>query len=528
MKKLPQFFTKITNYKHFIFFFLCFLIILIPISNVVRALFLNINANDFSIYQQAIYDISLNNLNPYLTIKGTGIFNDHADPIIFLAVWWCKIFGYSAYALLFFEWIWFVFLIVATFFLLKKEGKITKVYDPIFLFSISLIIFSRSILQGLEFPIHPTTWSMLPLFFLFYFVNKNKFIPIVLFSLIICWYREVFPLMLMCFSFYFLLNKRPKQFLIIFLIGASHYYLLSHLRPLLLGPTVDYGDTLLKQLLHQHIFFIWERFKSFSFPAKVFIPYLLLSLLFFKYEIKINSLKSLKSFIAHPLCAVILFVWPMFFLHALANYLVHHHSVPMVIPFIAIIIFSTLPERILKNKFLLYLTLIILISLSSSRYTKMVKNVLLLDKDANYSYSEANDKLTALKELKTKLENLNQSINHEAKIMASGGVIASILKPNMKLYQFCEVTDNNLIFDYLILEKRSHGDLNPLTIKDILQIESDCIKYKTETILDNQFFVVMKGAFDDRCLGMKKRWSTPSTVIPSTSSITSTSVEKDK
>ncbi|MBF0361895.1 MAG: hypothetical protein HQK49_12840 [Oligoflexia bacterium] len=507
---------KTTNNNRFIFFFFClfsFLIVLIPISNSVRALFLNINANDFSIYQQAIYDLSFDNLNPYLTIKGTGIFNDHVDPIIFLAALWCKVWGYTPYSLIFFEWMWFVLLIICTFVLIKNERKNNTAK---ILFSLSLIIFSRSFLQGLEFPIHPTTWSMLPLFLLFYFLIKDKFIPVVIFSFIICWYREIFPLMLISFSSYFLLNKKFKRFVVIFSIGATHYYLYSHLRPILLGPTVDYGDTLLKQLIEQHIFFIWERFKTFSFPYKVFVPYIFISLLFFKYEIKIKSLhplQSLQSLIKHPLTAAILFVGPMFFLHALANYMVHHHSVPMIVPFLAVIIFSSLSDHILKNKLLLYSIIIIFLCLSSSRYTKMVKNTLLLDKDANYSYEEAREKLRALKEIKDKIYKI-VILNKDTKILASGGVIASILKPNMKLYQFCEVTDNTLSFDYLLLEKRAHGDLNPLVFKDIIQIESDCMKYKAETVIDNQFFILMKGNFDDRCLKMSKRWPTPSTLIP--------------
>ena len=48
------------------------------------------NAVDFSIYLQTIYEITIGNFNPYITVRALRFFTDHFDPIIFLPALFCN------------------------------------------------------------------------------------------------------------------------------------------------------------------------------------------------------------------------------------------------------------------------------------------------------------------------------------------------------------------------------------------------------------------------------------------------------
>ena len=148
-----------------------FPLVLIPLFfsvlafNIQSVLYNCIHAIDFSIYQQAIYDIaSGTSLNPHITIRGISIFLDHFDPVLIFSVPMVWIFGAHPVPLLVFEYFWFI---GAAFFLYKKL--------PYKLFQVALIwlIFCKCILNGLAYPIHPTTWTILPAIMLAYFISKK-------------------------------------------------------------------------------------------------------------------------------------------------------------------------------------------------------------------------------------------------------------------------------------------------------------------------------------------------------------------
>ncbi len=129
-----------------------------------------IHASDFAIYQQAIFDIASGlSFNPYLSIRDLHIFNDHFDPVLILASPFAWIFNYSPVGLLIFEMLWFCGLLSFAWI------KSTHMRPSARLSLVLCILFAKGLLSGLTFPIHPSTWAMLPSFLVAYFLCvKNK------------------------------------------------------------------------------------------------------------------------------------------------------------------------------------------------------------------------------------------------------------------------------------------------------------------------------------------------------------------
>ena len=158
------------------------------------------NAADFSIYQQGIYDIlTLKEWNPYLTIRNINLFNDHFDPILYLAVLFTAVFGQGFQQLLIFEWLFLLGFIISICYIYRSD--ISKSIPYIF-----CTLTTTLLLAPLLYPIHPDTWSCLPLFWLTYVMLKKKIsaVPILVFST--CLFKESFA-----FAFFPLISFRPNN-----------------------------------------------------------------------------------------------------------------------------------------------------------------------------------------------------------------------------------------------------------------------------------------------------------------------------
>ena len=106
---------KLEDSSKRIIFPILFTTALLPLLLNIKSITYNCySVNDFSVYQQAIYDIlTLKEWNPYLTVRHINIFNDHFDPILYLAVFFTAIFGQGFQQLLIFEWLFFIGIIVS-------------------------------------------------------------------------------------------------------------------------------------------------------------------------------------------------------------------------------------------------------------------------------------------------------------------------------------------------------------------------------------------------------------------------------
>ena len=178
------------------FLLICFLTIVL-FANLEALSYNCFNAVDFSIYLQTIYEITIGHFNPYITVRALRFFTDHFDPIIFLPALFLKIFGVKAITLMIFEWLTIVSAIVFSFFILLKKF-------PIWIATLltSLIILNKLVLIALRFPVHPSTWTVLPVMMLGYFLIKNKFWGVFLISFLLITVKESYPFAMFALSFY--------------------------------------------------------------------------------------------------------------------------------------------------------------------------------------------------------------------------------------------------------------------------------------------------------------------------------------
>jgi hypothetical protein len=197
------------------------LLAFIPLlSNIVKLAFNCLHATDFSIYQEAIYRIAdFKSLNPYVYVRDLHIFSDHFDPVIFLTLPFVWLTNFSPYSLLVFEYLFFIGLLFFVF-------KLNKEKDPsVLVFALILVIFNRPILEGIGYPIHPTTWTILPGFLLFYFYQKSNDLGLILTAFAFCFFKEIFPASILGLSIFLLLKKRFKisLFLLSFSIAITYF-----------------------------------------------------------------------------------------------------------------------------------------------------------------------------------------------------------------------------------------------------------------------------------------------------------------
>jgi hypothetical protein len=232
---------KILKSKTVVAFLLLGLVLLILLSNIKGILFNCFHAYDFGIYQQGIFNIAAGeSLNPFISVRGLNTFNDHFMPVLFLAVPFVWLFNFSPISLIFFEWLWFAILL---FLIWKNYSKKNK---SIALYSIALAVFSKGILTGLEFPIHPGTWSMPIWFLLIKNIRNNNEKNIFVLSIFLCMFREAYPFGTLLLGLYYLTIKRWKLGLSLTIFSSLYLWFVLSLRKSFLGETADYGGKIVK------------------------------------------------------------------------------------------------------------------------------------------------------------------------------------------------------------------------------------------------------------------------------------------
>lgn len=112
---------------------------------------------DFGIYVQAIARFSLREFNPWLSARGVHVFNDHFDPILLVAAVF-RVFAPAHIAGLLTEHLFVLGALVPVLWLWRRGdlgGLEATTLGAVLLFSVGTI-------DAVLFPIHPTTWTILP------------------------------------------------------------------------------------------------------------------------------------------------------------------------------------------------------------------------------------------------------------------------------------------------------------------------------------------------------------------------------
>jgi uncharacterized membrane protein len=483
------------RYKQNLAFILTFLFI--PLfTNVKRSWDMFLNTVDFSIYQQALYEIAAgNSWNPYLTIRNVNVLNDHFDPAIYLGALWVWLFGESVTGLMIFEWLWFFFGALSLYWINRNE---TFDYKSA-LFVMFAYTFSRGALQGVEFPIHPTTWSIVPCIWAVYYLIKGeykKFIPMFLF---LCLFREMYYFALSGVAVYFFLKKEwLKSALSLFGFGVLVVILLK-VRPWLVGPTVEYDNGTMQMIFGFQIVAMFKKIFEMTYPWQIFAPALfLIPLGYFHAE---DRKKYLDQFLR-----VLFFILPGFCLHILVGRMVHHQSIPFSIPLYVFLAMQNW-NWLFKKKKLFYFSLVFIILCCSSRYTRMVKHLVMGSKVTKIDFD---GKRKSFREVEKVINALPEGLD----IIATGSVVPFIVKAGRKVYQFCNNGPFLNKYDVVIVEKNRQLIANPLNFDQVDEVERDCRAMADKVLYEDYFNVVFKGNMTQECTKHTKYWGSHPIFVP--------------
>lgn len=419
---------------------------------------------DFAIYHKAIIEIgSFNSFNPYLSLRDIQIFADHFDPFLILPALFSGLFNFSPLYSLTIEAL-FVFLL---FLLIFKEYKKEALLD--FSLLMSLVFFNRSLFSGLDYPIHPTLWS-LPILYLTIQEIMGKGL---LFSTGINFFKEVFCLFLLPAGVTGYLLEKEKRWLKLIGIQAVFIGIIFIIRPAI-WKTFSYAVDPLEGL------------KAFNFIdlLKMTAPSLLLLLI----VRKVLDFKKLLIFLS--------FYLPAVFLHMISGKSYYHYGVFLAYPLIFYVLSTyRLWRNKLHSKFKVGIILVgILISFNGLK--KGFKSLI-----SNYhAYNHYKEHVLVLKKLKTKVNGLLPG----SRILGSPGLMTYALTPGMGFYQFGEYSKIENEIDYLLLDFRSYGQNFGISKEQLSQVRNQCNQYISETVFTERDIYLLKGPFPRECWFVNK------------------------
>lgn len=475
------------NIKYGLISIVLVLPIIILWNNIQLLLHNCIGATDFSIYQQAIYQIAENfDLNPFITIRNVKIFNDHFDPIIFILAPIVRLFNYHPSTLIIAEWATFYGLLVYILFFEKNLSVSKKLILSL------VLLFEKGVLTALNYPIHPTTWSIVPLYFLTRSIVLKNEKQTLGWSLLLILFKEsfCFPILLLGLTKIFLKKKRLG--ILLMSIGLLSLIFNFFFRSMLFGELVSYGSDLLKGYFQSPIDSFVTLFKGLGYKEllKLFLP----SFFLFGFVLKKERIPW-KTWL--PIAAIFL---PLFGIQFLANKFYFHYSAQLVLPLIVFAIFKLSEDFMFKRWHIVFLLVFILTGMG--RYSKNVRSLTKVQKE-ECLLSEKNQ--LAIKEMNSKVR---EDIGNSKTIFTTAGIPPMLIKPNMQVYQAGYYSEKRERFDFLLIQKNQTGNTSPYSPDLIKKLIKKCEDGGVETVIrHDDFFFYAKNPLPVCLRGFYKNWS---------------------
>jgi hypothetical protein len=450
---------------------------------------LKINGWDYGIFQQTLFDVASGaGWNPFNTIRGIFIFNEHFYPVLIPLAYLTRILGHSASSPFFIEWLSVALALVFVIKTTTDQNFFAR------MMAIIVIIFSRPILTAILYPVHTDTWTLLLHLTMFYGVARNRFHYVWISALSLMFFKETYAFGIVGLSSYFLLIERnPRRFVPILAIGL--FFVIMELGPrrMLLGDgnyyAVSYASMILSEPL-KVLAIMRKTLISGSF-IKVFVAYLFPIILAFR----LLPMSQLR-----PLLAALAYLIPLILIHLIIERFYFHHASQHGISLAAGLIYSGLFHKMgelskTKIKALLILPFILV---STSSYSKLIKP---------YTRSIQN-KIPYTKELRHEAQQVRDYIklNYQPSetIFASGGMSVQILQPEMLIFHAQSTAPRPEFYQYIALERSPYGDLWPLSPEGIDRIIADCAPYFAEIVFDTPRVFIAKGSIPVNCVENKE------------------------
>lgn len=443
-----------------------------------------LNWMDIGIYHQALVNMFHNDWNPFITLRGLNIFNDHFDPIVIVGAVIVQLFGSQIEATLVLEWV----LLISFVFLIRNLKKHWLPAEWIlFLF---LFCFSRGMLTALDYPAHASVWSFSLWGLFVWWCLEKAWIPLLLTAFAVCLFKESYPYLIVSTGCYFLFKKQARMAGCCLIgIGAFFIFTTRILRPVLVGTYNDYGSKLLSGM--------WEN------PG----PYFLTKILNLELASTFKQLAPL--FLLLLVCFILsnkekrnnywllfFILGPLFFLQFLWGSFTFHYCFPFYACSLTFIAHQDGFKNLLQSKKILTLVVLLFSITSFSFYTKALTAILFPHKMKCHINSTNR---IATQDIIKQLEPLNKTITYAA----TGGIATQLIRPERLLFPIPIHANSPKYIDYIILERNGFGDTYPIATQQIEHIVNNCSPYAKNVFKNDSYFYVANGPFPSECLTVK-------------------------
>jgi hypothetical protein len=463
---------------------LAFFLFLLPFATLLRNYIAMqsgcFHALDLGIYQQAVMDLAYSNSwNPENTIRGIRIFADHFDPIILVAALVQRLAGPQPWVLLLVEfgfyWAggWIIW--VAT-------------RDKKFQWKIILLMlwfFNEGISVALRYPVHPTTWSCLPILLLVRAFKKEDQISSLVLMNILCLFKEYFPFGMLMYGIYAGFFRRNYKMSALILLNAGIWIGFDFfLRQRIFPEAVGYGGKLLAGIDQNPFVYLVNAFVKFEWKASLLATFPILMLLIPSIYYEQKKWWLLGAFF---------YFLPIFAIQFLFGTIRFQYGGPIFAALVSGVVWSDGNWITFSGRKPLWVACWVMMIYAAGDSILRAAEVW-VPSEVHCRFSLAKwDEFEALQKYILQLP-------PDSKLLATGGMVPVILRPNQKVYQLNGFSKIQSSYDVLILGRNHSSDLYLTGKERVEKVIQSCRPFATHVVFDSDRVFVALGKFDKTCL----------------------------
>ncbi|WP_164014735.1 DUF2079 domain-containing protein [Pyxidicoccus trucidator] len=428
---------------------------------------------DLGIYTQALARLSLDDPNPWLSARQIRIFNDHFDPVLWLArplvgvlspMWAALV----AEALL-------VLLSTAPLLWLHAKGRLDRTSTALLC---ALLLLSPSAVDAVMFPIHPTTWAM-PAFVLlglaFHF-RKDGLLVASLLLLFAC--KEEFPYVGLMLALALWLRGDRRLAVGVLVLSVAWLAFVIGVRPKF-GFVEDYGERLKRGLQAGVVPFLVERLSPRQLSRVGTLLLLLSPLGFWAWRERLR-----------PDWKWLLVLLPMLGIRFLGMAWRHQYGAPLiaaiVVALVPMLFFRRLPPWVLATTGLLLVT---------TNQTNLRQLVRTLASPSTYP-PNCPGNAARLASVSRAVDFL--STHREGKALLGGNFVTPLASRDEVYAIGGPQSDLHLVYDWVLVEKPPMGNIEPVPYAYVAALVA---RWRTqegaEIIIDDAHVFLARGRFTD-------------------------------
>jgi hypothetical protein len=427
---------------------------------------------DLGIYTQALARLSFDDPNPWLSARQIRIFNDHFDPILWLGKPLVPVLS-PLWAALVTEAL-MVLLATVPLLWLHAKGWMDRASTALLC---ALLLLSPMAVDALTFPVHPTTWSMLPFVLLglaFHF-RKNGLLVVSLLLLFAC--KEEFPYVGVMLALALWLRGDRKLAVGVAVLTVAWLAVVVFVRPLM-GPVEDYQERLRRGLQAGLGPFLRERFSPRQLSRVGTLLLLLLPVGLWAWRERLK-----------PDWKWLLVLLPMFGIRFLGMSWRGHYGAPVI----AAIVVALVPLMLARRRMPLWVvgvTSVLLITSNQPNILQMGSTLL-----SPTTYPPMCPGIPA------RLAAVERAVDivaaHPEGRVLMGGNLVTPLAARDEVYAIGgRQSDLNLVYDWVFFEKPPLGNIQPVPLEYVgMHIARWRTQPGVEILIDDDHVFLARGRF---------------------------------